>query len=280
MTDENKPLPDKLVNDLIAKARQISDASPADHSGDHPTASLAVQMWMLEETQRAAREQQAANEAAAREHRTESGQLLLQNGRLIKLTLASAFAAFLGVAAAIWSVWDNAAISFGQRRPLIDVTPRFVNQAPGTTITTIFFDVANYSGFDAHHIEIDIRLEDRYWTNEWMKAQEDRKKKGSAVGVEKGKAYFSSSKSVLPLLGKRGETRTAVVANAMDLESVCSLGQKGALIYFRIKWASASSHVFDELHKYRLLCTKDSKGSQAGTGRAFTFIPYGKISEK
>lgn len=277
---DQEPIPGAIVKDIVAKARQIHDASPTDRAGDHPTASLAIQMWMLEETQRAAKEQHEANEKAAREQQEETKKLLAQNGSLIKWTLISAIAAILSAGAAIWSVWGSEAIAFGQQRPLIDVTPLSVGQLEGTTVTTIYFGIANYSGFDAEKIGIDVKMEDRFWISEWLKARADKNEKGDSAGVAKGKVYFSSPRIDFPSLKKRGEVTFSYVANAMDLESVCSLGDKGAPILIRTTWASKSGHVFDEIAKYTLLCTKDTEGKKIGSGRSFTFLPGGKVSEK
>lgn len=84
------PLPVDLVQKIVVKARQIYDATPTDHAGDHPIASIAIQMWMLEESQRAAAE-------AADIQRAHDREIIRQNGLLVKGTFAGVAAAFLGV---------------------------------------------------------------------------------------------------------------------------------------------------------------------------------------
>jgi hypothetical protein len=103
MADE-KPLPEDVVNSIVAKARQIHDASPTDHAGDHPIASIAIQMWMLEESQRAVAEQQRLATQAASDQRAHDTEMLAQTKYLVYGTFAGVAAAFLGVFAAWHSI--------------------------------------------------------------------------------------------------------------------------------------------------------------------------------
>jgi hypothetical protein len=44
-------------------------------------------------------------------------------------------------------------------------------------------------------------------------------------------------------------------------------------VQIRVTWENNRGHVFDEIRKYKLLCTKTE------IGHAFTFIPEGIISQ-
>lgn len=100
------------------------------------------------------------------------------------------------------------------------------------------------------------------------------------AGVIKGRTYLSSPRINIPKLCGRGAATHHFIANALDLETVCGQGDKGAPLMIRTTWSSKTGYVFDEIHKYTLLCTKNTEGKNIGSGRSFTFLPQGKVVEK
>lgn len=172
----------------------------------------------------------------------------------------------------------------GQNKPLIDVTP--ISITPGISevskkeanMATTLFSVANYSGFVAYNIVIDIKYgKKNNWISEWLKAEDDNKKEKKGVVINK--IFISTPKaptpeSFIPEL-KPGDKGASKHIGSFDLEgTVCSAGYDGYPVFVRVTWENKKGHVFDEIHKYTLLCTKKD------LGRSFTFIPEGIESKK
>ena len=202
----------------------------------------------------------------------------------------------------------------GQEKPLIDVSPVSIISVRGTegTFSSIIFSVTNYSGFDAYDIAVDTKYgegNDR-WISEWIKADNDKRKKEEEKsewvkalktkekkGVVIGYNYLLSPKVLIKKL-KHGETtdkdfegKPILICGQFNLETEFNEPNKlidGLPVFVRVTWKSKEKygHVFDEVHKYRLICTKtprpDPKPNDPNSsiGWAFTLIPEGIISQK
>ena len=160
------------------------------------------------------------------------------------------------------------------------MTPTVIAQASGTTIATITLSVVNYSAYHARNVSVDGKFEDRYWTSEWLKARDESKAKGDAVGAQLDYPYFAAARGAIPVIRAGEVAAPQLVANALSLETVCERGNAGVPILLRVTWQSENGHTFDVTQKYQLLCTKNTEGKKVGKGRAFTFIPQGVISRK
>lgn len=173
----------------------------------------------------------------------------------------------------------------GQNKPLIDVTPIRIAQIEDSNVGkhgVTLFSIANYSGFVAKEIRIDVKYGDNDWISEWIKANEDNKinKKNKKEGIVKNRLYKSTTSTKSGLFIPRlepGETEekkhVSIVSGSLDLENqVCSKGDEGFQVLVRVTWENIKGHVFDEIRKYRLICTK------VESGRALTFIYEGIIS--
>jgi hypothetical protein len=175
----------------------------------------------------------------------------------------------------------------GQNRPLIDVTPIGISQNVAGTHATTIFSIVNYSGFKAYNIGIDLKYGDNSWILEWIKARDEKTAKGNGEGVVRERWYLSSSNTIIREIDP-GETKESdeegkniVITGSLNLESdVCAKGNSGLPVLVRVTWQNLNHHVFDEVHQYRLICTKDTKLTDPGGGRAFTFIPEGIVSKK
>lgn len=176
-------------------------------------------------------------------------------------------------------------VFIGENRPRLDVTPIAIAQDTSTVQATTFFSVVNYSGFIAYDISLDIRYgdsENTAWIGEWRKAKTDLDGKGAAQGVVDGTPYLSRPTPLIPQLGV-GQTTSGqqiMSKGSLNLETVCTYGPKGLPVFVRVTWRNENGHVFDEIHKYKLICTKVSETGKPGSGRAFTFIPEGIVSQK
>lgn len=164
-----------------------------------------------------------------------------------------------------------------QIRPLIEVAPIGVVQDAKLGQVTTIFSILNFSGFDAHKIGIDLKYEGG-WISEWRKARSEKESKGDGQGVIDGKFYSTTPAIIIPLLkAEKGTTRA--IKGACGLEEVCKKGADGMPVLVRVKWENSSGYVFDEVHKYKLICTKDNEDPDPGSGRSFNFIPEGIISQ-
>ncbi len=194
---------------------------------------------------------------------------------------------------AFLSYRKTAKLFVGQNKPLIDVTPIGIVQVgrdDGTKMCATLYSVVNYSGFDAYNIAYDIKYGSD-WISEWVKADDNRKEK-----VEKrvtlNHLYISRPKVIIPKL-MPGETiggdfkwppdasgeldfkwPPPHASGEFDLEVHVVDKDEGFPVLMRVTWENESGHVFDEIHKYKLLCT------DVGPGLSFTFIPEGIISQK
>jgi len=171
-------------------------------------------------------------------------------------------------------------ILVGQNTPLIDVSPIAVIQQPEEQVVTVC-SIANYSGFDAHNIGVDVKYQGD-WIGEYEKANSEKKYKGGKDRVIPLKRYNTRTKTVIKKIVP-GDTKKYHVhsGGALSLEiNVCKKGKVGIPVWIRVSWENKKGHVFDEIHKYRLICAKDNQEPHPGTGRAFTFIPHGIESKK
>jgi hypothetical protein len=202
--------------------------------------------------------------------------------------LINGFIAFFAFVAIIFT-WQSSIrtgkLFVGQNKPLIDVSPIGITQeANGQSKTS--FSVVNYSGFVAYKIAIDVKYEEsNKWISEWRKARNEKKEKGEKKEVVVGKFYPSTPEPLIPKLSP-GKTKDRDVFGSLNLEKkLCDPNDPnrwsgGYPVFVRVSWQNKKGHVFDEIHKYKLVCTRDNEGSDPGSGRAFTFIPEGVISRK
>ena len=203
------------------------------------------------------------------------------NGNMV-LTIVLVVATIVMAWSAVQS--NNRALkSFvAENRPVIDVTPIGVRQDNNTHAMTVF-SIANVSGFPAYDISLDLKYGAAGWIQEWVKADEDGQ--AACEGVTLGKLYRSAPtvqiKQLLPgrsvdkdrngkLLGLRG---------SLELESVVSM-KDGLIVLVRSTWRNKQGHLFDIVHAYRLVATRNSAQPETGYGRSFTFVPEGIISQK
>ena len=176
-------------------------------------------------------------------------------------------------------------IFFGQNKPLIDVTPIGVQQSGSQTMT--IFSIANYSGFKAVNIGLDLKYQGD-WILEWRKARDEKKKKGDLKGVVENTLYLSRPKIQVSELGAGETTQTYFkgekqghsigITGSFNLESIQDL--EGVPVLVRVTWENEHGHIFDEIHEYALIRTTDTKDSKDLGGRAFTFIPKGIVNKK
>ncbi len=172
--------------------------------------------------------------------------------------------------------------------PLIDVTPVGVAQAPnaqGIYFTTTILNIANYSGFKAFDIGIDLKYGKNAWITEWIKADKEKNDKNPGERIIDGKPYPSAPQMFITELepgdSKSEEIKSAqvTITGMFDLEKdVCSQGARGLPVLVRVAWKNDKGHVFDEVHRYRLIGTPITYPSQFGY--SFTFIPEGITSKK
>ncbi len=145
----------------------------------------------------------------------------------------------------------------------------------------------NYSGFKANKVAIDLKYGSNSWILEWRKARDEKTEKGDAQGVVREKIYISPPNTIIDEI-EPGETKERdeagkmiAIMGALSLEgNVCAKGNEGFPVWVRVTWQNVNQHIFDEVYKYRLICTRDNESDDPGGGRAFTFIPEGAISNK
>jgi hypothetical protein len=178
---------------------------------------------------------------------------------------------------------DRAARVFvAEIRPLIDVTPIAIMQNLNGTHAATLISISNFSGFTAHEVGVDLMYGENSWIEEWQKAEQESKNKGDDSGVVKGKWYFSAPHLRLQRL-QSGETRNTdltgkqlFIIGSLNLEDVVARGKEGLTVAVRATCKNEKGHVFDSVHEYRLVGTKNSA---KGKGRSFTFIPRGIVSQ-
>ena len=178
----------------------------------------------------------------------------------------------------------------GQNTPLIDVSP--VALFSQNNFTTIRLSVANYSGFDAYNIGLDVKYDEIGWINEWIKARGDKQQRSEGQKTIIDNTVYSLPPRVIPGLEelRAGETKEKDKQNqffefrgSLNLQSACEDSQtkNGFFIWIRVTWQNDRRHTFDEIHKYKLICTNDKdKDKQGIVGYALTLIPEGIISRK
>ncbi len=161
----------------------------------------------------------------------------------------------------------------GQNTPLIDVTPLSVGVKNNFTITK--FSIANYRGFTARNIGIDLRYGDdktgAAWISEWLKAQDDKQtREAGQKAVREGVLYPSAPRTWIPEL-KSGDTVRAdsngqplSITGSFSLQSICpsavsrdGFPSKSHPVHIRVTWQNELGHTFDEVHRYALVCTLD-----------------------
>lgn len=214
--------------------------------------------------------------------------LLIGFQKLIKELDTSAGVAIGAALIAFGSMWyarqsnnRSELLFMAQQKPIIDITPIAIRQNDDRPGVTTYFSLVNSSGFKAKNVRIDLKYKND-WIGEWLKADQDKKKKGTNKGVVPGELYHSAPAVQVEILEiKPGETKKEVekgekigISGSFDLESVCKTDDKTYTVWVRVSWENIFGHVFDEVHKYELLCT------EAQEGKSFTFIPKGIISQK
>ena len=199
--------------------------------------------------------------------------IALSNIVLVGITLFSlAYARKSNYRAEITHISENC--------PLIDVSPISVMQDYDIKQVKTFFSIANYSGFSAYRIGIDLKYGNNSWILEWRKARKERDEKGNKSSVIGNKEYFTTPDIRIDKL-KPGETinrdstgSELCIVGSLNLErDVCSKGNDGLPVWVRVSWQNSNRHTFDEVRKYRLICTIDSDKTEENRGRAFNFIP-------
>jgi|GEM_PF-1574592 len=201
----------------------------------------------------------------------------------------------IGVGLSLRSNHRAERIFTGQNKPLVDITPIGIGQSAEKQIVTVYFTAINYSGFKAFNIGIDVKF-GHDWIREWLKAKKESENKNNpnSKGVEPDKLYKSMPKPIINELEpgetlvaetESGEDKIAInamaISGTLDLEKdICSKGNEGYPVLVRTTWTNSDHHIFDEVHKFRLICTDDGGRDSKGIGRAFTFIPEGKTSQK
>lgn len=175
----------------------------------------------------------------------------------------------------------------GQAKPLIDAVPFGIVQSElgdenKTKMCTTLLSFANYSGFTAKEISIDIKYGNNVWISEWVKANTDserKKKEGVDPNVNLNQLYISRRKIAISEL-KPGQTKRSDIENPflyasgqLDLKENVVGKKDGFPILVRVTWKSEDEHVFEKITKYKLLCTT------TGIGHAFTFINEGIVSQ-
>lgn len=189
--------------------------------------------------------------------------------------------------------WDTRKLFVGQNTPMVDVTP--VALSAEGNFTTIYFSIANYSGFAAHDIAIDLKLGDA-WIMEWLKAHAEKEAKPKDERLIQMKtAYplvpeFSAKQGPYwPRLepGQAvGRDRLPGITGYLELQTICPEIGKGVPssshpVRIRVTWKNDNGHVFDEVHQYSLVCTLDQDKDEKGRiGYAFALIPDGIVSKK
>jgi hypothetical protein len=167
----------------------------------------------------------------------------------------------------------------GQNKPLIDVTPISIIHSIAddkNKMCATLYSVSNYSGFVAKNISIDIAYGGNVYISEWLRAKEDsirKKKEGLDPNLVPNYLYhtrpYINIKEIKP--GKVKEYRGA--SGSLDLDKkVVGMGNKGYPLLIRVTWENDRGHVFDEIRKYKLLCTTYE------IGHAFSFIQEGIVS--
>jgi hypothetical protein len=209
---------------------------------------------------------------------------LLRRRRLFKYVkgIATMVIAMANLVLIYYTVQSNtrAAQAFvAENRPLLDITPIAIAQNFDGIHASTEISISNFSGFSAHEVGVDLKYGENSWINEWIKADEDAKKKRNDSDVVKSVWYQSTPQPIIKKL-EPGETQTTkklglFMSGSLNLEEVVAKGKEGLTVSIRVTWQNEKGHVFDAVHDYRLIGTVSS-----AKGRSFTFIPKGLVSQK
>jgi len=172
-----------------------------------------------------------------------------------------------------------------QKKPLLDITPIAITQNKAGTHSVTKLSVNNYSGFDAKNVRVDLRYGDYSWIGEWLKAAEDSKGKNQNQNIINEKWYQSAPNLFIGDI-KSHETKVvpdepqikgALFVGSLNIENeICASGKNNSIpVHVRVSWENENGHVFDEVHKYDLVCTPAKNN-----GRSLTFISKGIKSQK
>jgi hypothetical protein len=194
------------------------------------------------------------------------------------ITIIVALVALAGLAYTHASHRRERMLYTGQRKPLIDSTPMGLLPDPQRKAAAITFTVVNYSGFTARNVDIDLKYGANDWIGQWVKAKDDSlKKKNQQSSSNPDAVTFIPVVSAKIRKLKPGKTmpfELSTIKGSVDLEAICKNREKGHDIFVRTTWENDCGHRFDEVNKYKLLCT------EVDGGKSFTFVPKGNISRK
>lgn len=171
----------------------------------------------------------------------------------------------------------------GEDSPQVQAVPYAIGENSKTHNSTISFELVNYTGFDAKDVSIDVKYcvansRLRHWAGEWVKANIEVNGK-AASGVVEDSGYFFAAPSKVDLLPRFTKVDTkerglGIAADALHIETdVCNQGDLGLPVLVRVRWRNEKGRAFDEIHKYKLLCTKNWIDKNTPRGRAFAFTP-------
>jgi hypothetical protein len=206
-------------------------------------------------------------------------------------TIANMVIAIAAVVTLIYSLHmyqNSQKLLIGQSTPLIDVSPISITQLQDTNknyFAATRFSVVNYSGFKAFKIGIDLKYGEIAWIREWLKAQADKpSEKNTQIIMHKEYMLppniFIKELEFGKTTDKDYENKDIVIMGALNLENqVCTKNNEGLPVWVRVTWQNEQGHTFDEVHKYKLVCTKD-KDEPDRIGYAFTFVPEGVSLKK
>lgn len=169
-------------------------------------------------------------------------------------------------------------IFIAQDEPRISVIPEAIAESELKN-SAIRFSLVNYTGFIAKHVSMDIKYLNpkrlSTWSLKWNAAHQYKTK-----GVQFGVWYPLGQKQAIDHIDAYGhETfETSKIetygTHALDLQTeVCDANQNGFPVLVRATWENEKGRRFDEVEKFRLVCTMDWIGNKKGEGRSFTMIP-------
>lgn len=134
-----------------------------------------------------------------------------------------------------------------QNIPLVDVTPISITQsqnANGSYFATTTFNVANYSGFHAYNIRIDLKYGTIVWIGEWVKAYEKIQSNITGQDIDIDKPYESLPKVAIPELGAwkmiqqdvKSRQEGGTMGSLLLKGDVCAKGDEGLTVLVRVAW--------------------------------------------
>ena len=199
--------------------------------------------------------------------------------RIVEITIICATFIFSAV-----THWRTQTLFVGEDVPRVQAKPLGIGEHGTTHNSTLNFLIVNHSGFDALNIDIDVKYctdnkKHRRWVSEWVKADQESKNKGKIQGVVLDTIYPFAPSMGPKLRGYSSittqELGCGLQADALHLETeVCDKGKLGLPILVRTRWMNEKQRSFDEIQKYRLICTKNWMGQEKNPkGRSFTMVP-------